>query len=162
MSPRGTVLAFDRDVSRADDVTGGDVWLARPHFDTSPETSGAEGEAGRDAFVRVERVEAAVDVLRERVEHLAARTVLMIETLAPLPLRLLKPFHITVEPYDGGFKAYFADGGLTGSGETVGEAIWSLKDLMAVTYESLSELQEQQLGPGPRRQFAVLREFISA
>lgn len=87
-------------------------------------------------------------------------TVVPVDTLAPEPLILVRPFRVTVERHEDEYRASFVDANLSAFGETRNEALWALKDLIAATFEMLSDLGEARLGPGPARQLQVLREFI--
>ena len=112
--------------------------------------------------VRLESIERDLLTLKGRVAQLQNNgpTVVPIDTLAPDPFTVVRPFHVTVEPYEDEYRASFLDANLSVFGETRAEAVWALKDIIAATFEMLSELGEKKLGPGPARQFRVLREFI--
>ena len=56
--------------------------------------------------------------------------------------------------------ASFADANINTSGETQQEAYANLRELILDVLDSLTALPESKLGPGPRRQLAVLREFV--
>jgi len=86
--------------------------------------------------------------------------VVPIDTLAPEPLEVIRPFHVTVEPYENEYRASFFDANLSAFGETRNEAIWNLKDIISATFEMFVDVSEAKLGPGPARQFRVLQEFI--
>lgn len=144
-----------------DDVTGGSEWPTdRPIADRggNPRTaltaantaSAAPQDAVAERFTRLER----------DVNRLFETTVVMIDTLAPEPLELVRPFHVSMQADDEGFRAEFLDANLVGFGETPAEAVWNLKDLIAGTLETLRSVEPSQLGPGPRRQLAVLSAFI--
>lgn len=112
--------------------------------------------------VRMESIERDLLTLKGRVSQLqrGCPTVVPIDTLAPEPLEVIRPFHVTIEPYEDEYRASFFDANLTAFGETRNEAIWNLKDIIAATFEILVDVGEAKLGPGPARQFRVLREFI--
>jgi predicted RNase H-like HicB family nuclease len=112
--------------------------------------------------VRMESIERDLLTLKGQVSQLqrGCPTVVPIDTLAPEPLEVIRPFHVTVEPYEDEYRASFFDANLTAFGETRNEAIWNLKDIIAATFEMLVDVGETKLGPGPTRQFRVLREFI--
>jgi len=112
--------------------------------------------------VRLESIERDLLTLKTQISQLQSnsRTVVPIDTLAPEPLEVIRPFHVTVEPYEDEYQASFVDANLSAFGETRAEAIWALKDIIAATFEVLSDVGVKKLGPGPARQFRVLREFI--
>lgn len=112
--------------------------------------------------VRFESIERDLLTLKEQLAQLQNNcpTVVIIDTLAPEPFDVVRPFHVTVEPYEDEYRASFVDANLSAFGETRAEAVWALKDIIAATFEVLSDLGEKKLGPGPARQFRVLREFI--
>ena len=82
-----------------------------------------------------------------------------IQTLAPRPLELKRPIYPVVQPEDGGFVASFMDADISGSGETEQEAIEMLKDMIDSSYRLFCR-KESCLGDGPRRQLAVLRQYL--
>jgi hypothetical protein len=84
-----------------------------------------------------------------------------ITTLAPEPLTLRQPILVVVQPDGDEFSATFFDANLNATGDTQTEAVDNLKDFLVSTYLRYSALGEGKLGPGPRRQFAVLRAIIS-
>ena len=83
-----------------------------------------------------------------------------IQSLAPEPYEVIKPFQVVVRPADGEYIASFFDANLSASGETQAEAVLNLKDIIAGTFEILAEMKEAELGPGPLRQKKTLEEFI--
>lgn len=112
--------------------------------------------------VRLESIERDLLTLKSQVSQLqrGCPSVVVLNTLAPEPLEVIRPFHVTVEPYEEEYRASFVDANLSAFGETRAECVWALKDIIAATFEVLSDLGENKLGPGPARQFKVLREFI--
>jgi len=83
-----------------------------------------------------------------------------IQSLAPEPYELLKPFRVIVVESDGEYIASFYDANLSASGDTSEEAVLNLKDTIVAVFEMLNSTCPENLGPGPARQIAVLREFI--
>ncbi|MBM4036287.1 MAG: hypothetical protein FJ291_31510, partial [Planctomycetes bacterium] len=77
---------------------------------------------------RLESLEKGVLALRKRVAKLEARapTIVPIETLAPEPYELLKPFHAVVEFCDDSYIATFYDANISASGDTQQEAVENL------------------------------------
>ncbi|MDZ7618255.1 MAG: hypothetical protein U1E05_14715 [Patescibacteria group bacterium] len=67
---------------------------------------------------------------------------MLIDTLAPEPLAVIRPFHVTVEPYEDDYRASVVDANLSAFGETRNEAVWAIKDIIAAKFETLSDLGE--------------------
>ena len=110
-------------------------------------------------------LEEVVIEIRERVEELEASAVLgsvtlNITTFTPEPYSVKKPIPVCVQRGAGGFMASFADANINASGETQQEAYANLRELILDIFDSLTALPESKLGSGPRRQLAVLREFV--
>ena len=57
--------------------------------------------------------------------------------------------------------ASFVDAGISMAGDTQLEAFENVKHRIVDAYEHFGQLPEEQLGPHPTAQLAVLREFIS-
>jgi hypothetical protein len=112
--------------------------------------------------VRLEGIERDLLTLKAQVARLqhGCPSIVLIDSLAPEPLEVIRPFHVNVEPYEDEYRASFLDANLTAFGETTAEAIWALKDIIAATFAMLTRVGRKKLGPGPARQFEVLREFI--
>lgn len=72
-----------------------------------------------------------------------------------------KPIPVIVEETEGDFVATFLDGAIGASGETLPEAIWSLREIILMKYRRFSELGPSKIGAIPLKQLAVLREFIT-
>jgi hypothetical protein len=68
------------------------------------------------------------------------------------------PITIMVDGED--YVASFFDANISASGETNQEAYDGVRELIAESYLRLSEMHPEKLGKGPRRQLAVLSEFI--
>jgi hypothetical protein len=83
-----------------------------------------------------------------------------VDSMAPEPLEVVKPFHIVVRRVDEEYVATFFDANLSASGETDVEAVLNLKDIIAATFVMLRGHEPDQLGPGPRRQLAVLEHHL--
>lgn len=84
-----------------------------------------------------------------------------IPTLAPEPLILRQTILVVAQSDGDEFSATFFDANLNATGDTQTEAVDNLKDILVSTYLRYSALGEDKLGPGPRRQLAVLRTVIS-
>ncbi len=111
---------------------------------------------------RIESLETEVLLLKNRCTILerTGPIVVPIETLAPEPYGVVKPFHCIVRFEGGEYVASFFDANISTSGDTHSEAMSNLKDLIVTMFEMLAEMDDAQLGPGPLRQKKVLREFI--
>ena len=83
-----------------------------------------------------------------------------ITTFAPEPYELRRPLVVLVQPEEEGFTASHFDANLHASGDTEEEAFRNLKSLVLDVFDSLCAEPPEQLGPEPKRQFAVLKEFI--
>ncbi len=112
----------------------------------------------RDA-VRLQRVEAKLEEIAKRINDCGS-IIVPVSSLAPSPYELIKPIPVVVQPGDGEFLATFFDANVNASGDTETEAVQNLKEIMLAVFAYQSKLPEDKLGPGPRQQFAVLKEFI--
>ncbi len=83
-----------------------------------------------------------------------------ITTFAPKPYELNRPLLVVVQPIGEGFTASFFDVNIHASGDTEEEAFRNLKSLLLDVFDSLLAESPEKLGPEPKRQLAVLREFI--
>lgn len=84
----------------------------------------------------------------------------LIETLAPEPYEVLKPFFVTLQPCEGEYIATWLDTNISASGKTEKDAVCNFKDILVATFECLTKHKLSQLGPSPTRQLTVLHEFI--
>jgi predicted RNase H-like HicB family nuclease len=111
---------------------------------------------------RLETLQKEVALLKDRCAELErlAPILVPIETFAPEPYEVVKPFHVVVRSQDDEYMASFFDANLSASGETREEAIANLKDIIAGTFEILAGVEEDGLGPGPLQQRKVLEQFI--
>lgn len=107
-------------------------------------------------------LEKEIELLKNRITKLEENKsiIVPIETFAPEPYELLKPFHIVLQQDEDEFIASFFEANLGASGDTKKEAIDNLKDIIISTFEILKEHKESQIGPEPFRQLKVLEEFI--
>lgn len=112
--------------------------------------------------LKVGLIEKVVLELRHKISELENyKTVqVAINTLAPEPLTLKQPIWITVQPVDDEFCAIFFDANINATGDTKFEAIENLKDLIVSNYSRFSSLGDKRLGPGPRKQLAILKSLI--
>ena len=83
-----------------------------------------------------------------------------ITTFAPEPYELLRPLTVLVQEEGAGFNASLFDANIHASGDTEEEAFRNLKSVMLDIFDSLSAEPPDHLGPEPRRQLAVLQQFI--
>jgi hypothetical protein len=109
---------------------------------------------------RLEMLEKEVLLLKREMSERSLAMEVPIQTLAPEPYEVIKPFHVVVQAGQDDYIASFFDASLSASGDTQDEAVYNLKDILIAAFDSLGEHREDQLGPGPRRQLAVLKEFI--
>ena len=108
-------------------------------------------------------------MLEEQVESLNSKTaplesrgcfIVPIETFAPEPFELLKEIKVVVEESEDEFIAGFYDANVSAGGSNPQEAFENLKDLLLSRFDYLDEIPSEKLGPAPRKQIAVLRQFI--
>lgn len=83
-----------------------------------------------------------------------------IQSFAPEPYEVLKPFTVVVRPDGEEFEASFFDANLHGSGDTEEEAVSDLKFVMIESFERLSELGDDKLGPAMLKQKRILTSQI--
>jgi hypothetical protein len=87
--------------------------------------------------------------------------VTFIASLGRADLEVLKPIPVTLEPdVDGSYIASFLDASVASGGETVQDAVESLQDMLAASFEQLVALPESRLGPRMRREREILSEFV--
>jgi predicted RNase H-like HicB family nuclease len=117
--------------------------------------------AGWREATRLDAIETEVLLLKERVAQVerSAPVCVPIETFAPEPYKVLKPFHVVVQAQEDEYVASFLDANLNASGSTQAEAVSNLKDVILAVFDCLNE-QQARLGPGPARQLGVLTEFV--
>lgn len=87
-------------------------------------------------------------------------SVVPIQTLAPEPYELVTPFLVIIEKSDDQYISSFADANISASGDTLEEAILNFKDVLLGTFDLLNSLSEDELGPMPQKQFAILKEYV--
>jgi hypothetical protein len=83
-----------------------------------------------------------------------------ITTFTPESFELTRDILAVIEESDDEYIASFYDANVSAGGSNQEEAIANLKDLLLSRFDYLDRLSPEKLGPGPRRQFAVLQEFI--
>jgi len=124
-------------------------------------------EARLKEAARLASIEERLAGLEERlgrIEAMAAplSTTLYLSTFAPEPYSLKRPIPIFIQETTGGFLASFVDANINTSGDTQQEAFANARELILDVFDRLHGLPAKKLGPGPARQFAVLRDFINA
>jgi len=104
-----------------------------------------------------------LSALKERCTYIERHSSILvpIESFAPEPYKILKPFHVVVRFQDEQYIASFFDANINTSGDTQEEAVSNIKDIIIGTYELLDSLNEEELGPEPKKRITILREFIS-
>jgi len=119
------------------------------------------GASLRDV-TRIESLEKEVILLKNRVAVLEGQAPVLvpIESLAPDPYEIIKPFHVVVRVQDGECIASFFDARISASGDTQEEAVFNLKDMVVSVFDILCGRSEDDLGPGPAHQKKVLQDFI--
>jgi hypothetical protein len=115
-----------------------------------------------DTDFRVSVLEKVVLELRHVVNELTtARTIQVpIISFAPEPYSLKRPIIAIVQPDWDQFIATFFDASITATGDTQNEAVDNLKEVLLNAFRRFRELGEDRLGPGPRKQYAVLKSLI--
>jgi hypothetical protein len=83
-----------------------------------------------------------------------------INTFAPEPYELSKPFLVAVQSTEGGYEAGWYDVNIYTSGENEEEAVANLKSLILDFFDSLSKEAAEKLGIEPKRQLEILKTFI--
>ncbi|MBZ0270818.1 hypothetical protein K8I61_02190 [bacterium] len=84
-----------------------------------------------------------------------------IDSFAPEPYSIARPIPVVVSADESGYVATFSEANISTSGETPQDAVDNLKSLILDFFDTLSETPDGELGPEPKRQFAILRAFIS-
>jgi predicted RNase H-like HicB family nuclease len=82
-----------------------------------------------------------------------------VNDLYPSRYEVKKPIYVCIESDGEEFVATFHDADVSASGETHAEALCNLKDYIVALFEDLA-LDADSLGPGPNRQYEVLKRFI--
>lgn len=114
---------------------------------------------------RLDLLEDGIRNLRDRLAMLEDTAILgtftlHIETFAPEPYTVKRPLPVSMQRRQDGYLASFVDANINSSGDTQQEAFANLRELILDVFDNLRSLPASELGPGPKRQLAVLREFI--
>jgi dCTP deaminase len=83
-------------------------------------------------------------------------------TLDSDALVLIKPIPIVIGSSEEEFTASFFDANVNMTGDTQEEALSNLRSFIEDLFEELTAAGDGGLGPGPARQFRVLREYVRA
>ena len=84
-----------------------------------------------------------------------------IDSLRGTELHVVRPLQAVTERIDpSNFVAQVPNAEVCASGDSYGEAIENLQDMIAVTFQYFSSLPAERLGPDPTRQLAILRQHI--
>jgi hypothetical protein len=112
--------------------------------------------------VRLTILEGEIASLKERVAAVEAQQAITIpvESLAPEPYEVIRPFHVVLQPAGDEYFATFFDANIAATGGTQREAVENLKDLVVTAFDLLTGREESELGPGPLHQISVLKQFI--
>jgi predicted RNase H-like HicB family nuclease len=103
-------------------------------------------------------LEARIQVLEELAQQ---PFTIPIQSLAPSPVAIKSPIRVLVTQDNGDYIASFVDANINGSGESVLEAVEMLREQIAFLFQHYTE-NESRLGSEPKRQLAVLRDFLSS
>ncbi len=85
-----------------------------------------------------------------------------IDSLPDATLSVTLPIPALVERIDpSNFTAEVSTAGVFASGDTPGEALENLKDMVASTFLHFSSLPPERLGPVPSHQLTILKQHIA-
>jgi hypothetical protein len=102
--------------------------------------------------------------LSQRVAELESEpqpALVPIQSFEPLPFEVAQTILAVVQKDEGVFVASFFDANINASGDSQLDAVEMLKDMIVSTFRLLVR-KEEVLGDGPRKQLAVLRQFVRA
>ncbi len=108
---------------------------------------------------RIETLEQ--DVARLKAAELGPGLQVPVTTFVPEPYDVRKTIIVTIRPDETGFVASFFDANIHASGDIEEEALRNLKSLILDVFDSLCAEPTGKLGPEPKRQLKVLREFLA-
>ncbi len=117
-----------------------------------------------DTDLRLGLLEKVVLELRHTLGELLNKRIIYVPvaSLEPEPFKLNRQIYIVVQPEEDQFLATFFDANINASGDTEVEAVDNVKDAIVSSFRRFEQLGEERLGPGPRRQYAVLRSLVAA
>ena len=84
-----------------------------------------------------------------------------LESLPDRSIRVLRPLRAVVQPVSGVYMASLVDTTISASGETLEDAVESLKDIVAAKFRLFSR-EENILGDHPGNQLRVLKQSLRA
>jgi hypothetical protein len=103
--------------------------------------------------------------LEARVEKLEATSTTCVNTYLHAcqdpHVAVLKPIPVSIRRLGDEYIASFLEANISVSGETEEEGFGDLANLIETTFKTYTALEEENLGPGPKRQLAILRQFLS-
>ena len=108
-------------------------------------------------LLRVTALEDRFEELKRLLKDGCVRT--YIETFAPQGIAAIRPIPVSIVCDDGTFIATFFDGNINASGDTSLDAFENLKGTLLATFRFFCK-RESELGSEPKRQLAVLRDFM--
>ena len=110
---------------------------------------------------RLESIEGQLRSLAAKIEDLPKQLRVPITSLAPEAFELLKPIEVVIQCVDEeDYVASFFDANVNASGCNPNNAFANLVETIVSRFDTLDKLPPEKLGKGPKRQIAVLREFI--
>ncbi|UCH63284.1 MAG: hypothetical protein JSU77_02185 [Fidelibacterota bacterium] len=111
---------------------------------------------------KIEALTQEVLLLKDRITRLETESpaIVPIDSLEPDTYEIIKTIHAVVRLEGNEFTATFYDANISASGDTDGEAVINLKDMIIGTFEILSAHERMALAPSLDRQLQVLSSFI--
>jgi hypothetical protein len=112
--------------------------------------------------LRANLLEIVLAELKSRIEQLESnRSIIVpINTFSPEPYDILKPILVSVHAVEDEYEAGWHDANIHTSGENEEEAVSNLKSLILDIFEIFSNEPTDKLGPEPKRQMEILKQFI--
>ncbi len=112
--------------------------------------------------LRLNLLEITIADLKSRIQKLISlqTKIVPINTFAPEPYELLKSFNVTVQPTEDDFEVGWYDANIHTGGQNEEEAVSNLKSLILDLFDSFSREPSEKLGPEPKRQLLVMKQFI--
>ena len=110
------------------------------------------------------KLEARVAFLEEQMKTLRRDGTRSFEitTFAPEPYRVLHPIPVAIQESEDEFLASFVEANINSSGSTSQEAFANVRELILDIFDTLDTLEPARLGPKPRRQLGILKEYLCA
>jgi hypothetical protein len=117
-------------------------------------------DAAADISRRVKNIETMLGAVLERMAAAKGSYWVPIESFEPEPYKVLIPLTAVVTETGDEFEAAFFDANLHACGNTPEEAVFNLKGVILDSFDRLTELGDEKLGPGPLRQKQVLTRHL--